>query len=436
MHHSLPRAETRHITPLALTGLFAAALLAGVGWPPFLLAVGVVAAATLLDHKAFVASAKSLWITWLALALTLFILIQTPIAVHRYPVLTSNDYPAWTDLLAIAGVIPVILGWWISRYPRLIPGLIATTGAGIALGVLTGIQWQHLVNRGMGARRDWGYYPEEVGLFAGMMLLGAVVMIFSRAGQRRLTRGRRLVSGIGWLAVAAIAGIVLYGTQTRALWIGSAVLIILYVLWHLSSSIRRRTGARSTVVAALVVVTTLASLTQLDDAERLERRLDGGSDTIAALIALDREAVLQANPSLGERLNMWVEALRAFPRHPVTGWGVGAKVATDELAELHVGWRQPHYHNLYLEFLLGLGLMGLALFLGLCALLITPLTHRAPVPRPIQHILAMATALTAFAFLFELQIGNPAGRAVTVWLMALLAGLAFLHHERVREARG
>lgn len=426
------------ITPIAsrmaIAGLFGAAFLAGIDWTGFMAAACLLVLATALEARTFLASVRGLPLFWLALALTAYILIQTPLAVHRYPALAENHYPDWTDLLAISGLASVVFGWWISRFPRLIPKLLAITGAGMAIGVARGIQWQNLLESGMGVRRDWGYLPEEVGLFAGMTLLGAVVMFLRSLGNGALPRRRRVVSGVGWLAAAAAAGIVLYGTQTRALWIGSAVLILICVLWHVSSAIRHRTGTRSAAAAAVAIAITLFGLIQLDGAERLERRLDRTGDTISALIALDREKVLQTNPSLGERLNMWVEAMRAFTHHPVAGWGIGAKVVTDSLAELHVGWRQPQYHNLYLEFLLGLGAVGFGLFMAVCTTLVSPLLHRPRVPKSIHHILTLTTSLCAFAFMFELQVGNASGRAVTVWLMAFLASLAFLQRKRSGNA--
>ncbi|MEX0729690.1 MAG: O-antigen ligase family protein [Aquisalimonadaceae bacterium] len=430
MNLAPPKTLSRFAPGMAAIGLFGAALLAGISWIGFLLATALVALATALNAAEFRASVRGVWLVRIALALTAYILVQTPLAIYRYPLLAGNHYPDWTDLLAISGMASVTLGWWIARFPHLVPRLLAITGAGMAGGVLMGIQWANLMERGMGARRDWGYLPEEVGLFAGMILLGSLVMFLHRLGIRSLSRRQRFISGLCWLAAAAAAGTVLYGTQTRALWIGSATLTLIYVVWHLSSAIRQRTGTRTAAIAALVITVTLGGLIQLDGAERLERRLDRGGDTIAALIALDREGVLQANPSLGERLNMWVEAMRAFTHHPVMGWGIGAKVVTDELAELHVGWRQPHYHNLYLEFLLGLGLIGFGLFIALCVSLIQPLLHRPRAARPVHHILVLTMTLTAFAFLFELQVGNASGRAVTVWLMALLASLVFLQHRK------
>lgn len=415
---------------MAITGLFSAAFLAGINWTGFVVAAGLVLMATAMDARAFLGAVRSLWLFWLALALTAYILVQTPFAIQRYPVLAENHYPDWTDLIAISGLLSVFFGWWISRFPRLIPKLLLVSGVGMATGIALGIQWSNLLERGMGVRRDWGYLPEEVGLFAGMALLGTVVMFLRSIGSGDLKRRQKLLFGAGWLAAAAAAGTVLYGTQTRALWIGSAALVLICVLWHLSSAIRNRAGTRSAAAAALVIAITLFGLIQLDGAERLENRLDRSGDTIAALLALDRERVLQANPSLGERLNMWVEALRAFPHHPVTGWGIGAKVVTDNLAELHVGWRQPHYHNLYLEFLLGLGLIGFGLFMAVCAALISPLLHPRRVPRPVHQILMLATSLCAFAFMFELQVGNASGRAVTVWLMALMASLVFLRRKK------
>jgi len=419
---------------LAVIGLFAAALSAGINWPAFVLSCCLVLVATLLDGSRFWQFAHKRWLFWLTLLLTVYILVHTPLALRRFPALANNTYPDWSHLLAISGLASVVLGWWISRFPQLIPRLVATAGIGMAVGVMLGIQWHRLLERGMGVRRDWGYLPEEVGLFAGMALLGCVVMFLRRLGSRELSRKQRGFSGAGWLLAAAAAGTVLYGTQTRALWIGAAALTVIYILWHLNSTIRRRTGTLSAVVAAAVIAVTLAGLIQLDGAERLERRMDRGGDTIAALIALDREGVLQANPSLGERLNMWVEAMRAFTHHPITGWGIGAKVVTDKLAKLHVGWRQPHYHNLYLEFLLGLGLIGFGLFISIGALLVSPLLQRPRVARPVKHMLGLITLLTAFAFMFELQVGNDAGRAIIVWLMALLAGLAFVGSARVRRS--
>lgn len=434
MHHIAPRLRGPLPDTLGLCGLFAAALLAGAHWYGFLGAMGVLALATLLDvHRSWLQLRRQP-LFWLAVALTAYILVHTPLAVREFPVLAQNTFPDWTDLLAISGLLSVIAGYWLARHLHLYPRLLAVTAVGIAIGLAMGIEWQNLWDRGLGVRRDWGYVPEQVGLLSAMGFLGCVVLFLRWLADRQQPRNSRVLRALPWFLAALAFAIVLYGTQTRATWIAAAVLALLYIGWHLLVSLRQRQGLRSGIAALCVLAIGLAALVQLDGGERLERRLGGGPDTVAALVMLDREGVYRSNPSLGVRLNMWTEAMRAFTQRPVLGWGIGAKVVTDSQAQLDVGWRQPQYHNLYLEFLLGLGLAGFLLFTAICALLIRPLlparlrrSRLAPgsdPPAPSRTILSLCAALTAFAVLFELQVGHPFSRAMVIWLMALLAGLA------------
>ncbi|MCK8517114.1 O-antigen ligase family protein [Methylonatrum kenyense] len=447
MHHIAPRLRGPLPDTLSLCGLFAAALLAGAHWYGFLGAMAVLTLATLLDVRRAWPHLRRQPLFWLAIALTVYILIHTPLAVREFPVLAQNTFPDWTDLLAISGLLSIIAGYWLARHLRLYPYLLAVTAAGIAIGLALGIEWQNLWERGLGVRRDWGYMPEQVGLLSAMGFLGCVVQFLRQLADRQHRHNSRILRALPWFLAALAFAIVLYGTQTRATWIAAAVLALIYMGWHLLVSLRQRQGLRSGIAALCVLAVGVAALVQLDGGERLERRLSAGPDTVAALVMLDREGVYRSNPSLGVRLNMWTEAMRAFSQRPILGWGIGAKVVTDSQAQLDVGWRQPQYHNLYLEFLLGLGLVGFLLFLAICALLIRPLlpapfarTHPGiggDPPAPSRTILSLCAALTAFAVLFELQVGHPFSRAMVIWLMALLAGLA-LHRpagDAVPEAR-
>ena len=437
MPHSLPQLRGPVPDTLGLCGLFATALLAGSYWHGFLAAMAVLGLATLLDlHRAWPLLRRQP-LFWLAVALTAYILVHTPLAVRDFPMLAQNTFPDWTDLLAISGLLSVIAGYWLARNLRLYPQLLAVTAVGIVIGLAMGIEWQNLWVRGLGVRRDWGYVPEQVGLLSAMGFLGCVVLFLRRLADRRHTNVGRALRALPWFLAALAFAIVLYGTQTRATWIAAAALSLVYLGWHLGISLRQRQGLRSGIAALCLLAISLAALVQIDGGERLERRMGGGPDTVAALVMLDREGVYRSNPSLGVRLNMWTEAMRAFTQRPILGWGIGAKVVTDAQAQLDVGWRQPQYHNLYVEFLLGLGLLGFGLFMAICALLIRPLVplprnHAETIaghgpPAPSRTILALCAALTAFAVLFELQVGHPYSRAMVIWLMALLAGMA-LHN--------
>jgi exopolysaccharide production protein ExoQ len=92
----------------------------------------------------------------------------------------------------------------------------------------------------------------------------------------------------------------------------------------------------------------------------------------AGIVALSPDSVLELlgkDPTLTGRLDLWPYVLNAVQQRPILGWGYSAFwLLTNPAAEeikIALGWSVPEAHNGLLEMLLGIGIVGTALFIFL-----------------------------------------------------------------------
>lgn len=161
-----------------------------------------------------------------------------------------------------------------------------------------------------------------------------------------------------WLVASAACCWVLIVTETRAIWIAMAiVLLIRFVpeLFNIYYSVALRTGV---TVVVLVFFAVIVGLNQ----ERIFERAGSELDTIGALFS-DQKIPLN---SIGSRILMWQESIRWVGDRPLTGWGGDGRkeilAQTEGVAKTGI----RHFHNQYIDVLVAYGLLGLLFLFTLC----------------------------------------------------------------------
>lgn len=316
-------------------------------------------------------AASALWSDDLSLSarrLLAFTMMSAAIAatVRRVP---AEDVVAWA-LLASAGYV------------------------GIALAVELGTG--AFQPSSYGYRFSGVYHPNTLGTFCAMLALAAAAIA------PRSTR-RWLVYAMG---AAAVALLVLTRSRTSLV----AVLLAL--------TVQRLAGARpSRGILALVVVSWAACLALLVGGDALLPRMAG---------ALLMERTDTDVGSFSGRTWLWDVLLEYVAQRPVLGYGLGGFWTPRHLQEVYrgAGWAAAHAHSTYIEQLLQVGVVGLAIYV---------LTALAGIGRAVVHLNRTGAAGPAFMLsllVYCLLIGaletvEPAPRFLTFLFFWSIAFLAF-----------
>ena len=216
----------------------------------------------------------------------------------------------------------------------------------------------------------------------------------------------------GWLAAAALVGLVILLAGSRASWITYG-LVLLLSGWRLLG--RKRLLAVFAFGAALLLGLSIVSP---QVRERIERT--------AYAFSADREGV---DSALSGRGRIWGAAWCIATSHPVNGVGPrgfreafpGCDPESGALAEWGLG-PALHAHQIVLEILSETGVIGLLLWLAGVATARRAWRYAEPTARAAAEPAMLALAVTVFPFNTHLAFYSTFWGGATLLLAALYAG--------------
>lgn len=239
----------------------------------------------------------------------------------------------------------------------------------------------HYYDGGGGAKR--GY----LSIVAGLVILAALSLaIHQLLGAGRLTV--RALRAFPLLAIGGLAGVALVAMVNRTGMIATGVALAVWAIAF--AGMLRSQGRRRKITLAAILAGALA--------------------VALTVLALGYSGLLgqrMTNPeSLGQRLLLFRLAAELIAQRPLLGWGTDVGQLLLERADLDFIRAEnsayfTHFHNVYLEFTLGVGVLGFGLFLLFVgALAYDVLTRRSSlsVALPTRAIL-IAFAIAAILFL-------------------------------------
>lgn len=257
----------------------------------------------------------------------------------------------------------LFLAFWLVGRPESVKYLWLGAIGGLLLSPwITGDGSAEILRGLVGERVDFGLRnAQHTAMFFGAAFLGLYALWLSRIAQGPLPRLTTLL--VALLLLLTGAGVML--TQTRGVWLGTAVGIVVISLLKVLILARRRewTVARGLpIVLAATALLTLAMVlaTQLFD------KFEVGRGTFDQLESLEAED-LQYD-SVGIRSRYWVYGLPWILERPLTGWGIeGSHMISQQPGILTPDLRliYTHLHSSYLDLAAQYGLPGVLLFLGL-----------------------------------------------------------------------
>lgn len=423
--------ERRVAAPAALAGLYILALLGSFSPAGANAGMALILLATIIALPAFWRDVRREPVFWLALVFSAYVLVRSLFAVQAMPELADSKNPHWSHVLRMTGLLALPLGWWLYRNPRHFVPVLVVALAGLLVGIGYEARWDRVLAGRFGWRHVWGYPPNYLGMVSGMAMLGLLAWL--------LAPMRKAVIRPAWLLglpLLAAMSLLLYTSQSRAAWLALPV-----GLGALAAGLllQRGVSVRRGLVVALSFVVILLSLGAaaywFDGGGIILSRMQREWETIMLIAGGELGAAAEVGRSVGVRIEIWLAGLAAAGEALWFGWGPGAAVVLlrGEFADLP----HAHFHNLYLELLVGLGLIGLALAAAVawCFVRAAWRAGRAGLwPSAVTVGLLAITAFVAVMLLFEIRIGQTEGRATLTLLTAVYALAVFRVAQARREA--
>jgi len=275
-----------------------------------------------------------------------------------------KSYRGYAEIL----VLSVAIGWWLAHRPNMLFPVLIVAVSGLMLRIALHMDWaQPMSFEWREDMRMFGMSVIHFALSATLALVG--LLLFSR---RFLASG---ASGVG-LALRALAlalGVAVFGyalaaSLVRMAWLAFLLVspaILAYVIWNRRQPLPNR-GLR--YAASLLIAGGLVGLV-VSQGATIADRIGVESRELKAVATLKRED-LEGATSVPIRFQKIVWGLQLTGERPFFGWGIGAwKPLGDRSADADAVWEPGDVHNLYVQILLEMGLVGAGLALVLLVLL-------------------------------------------------------------------
>ena len=322
--------------------------------------------------------------------LIVFVIAQAVYAaVAVAPSIPLSSQLSTAGKLVRLAVFTCVTGWWLSLLPRTIPRLVMLMGAGLLLSVLIYLPWTQ------GAELWSGRLRPELGIqetLSGQLAAvgGWLALCLSMAWwARRGERGRGAALAVGLLAYVGCFCLLLF-SQSRGAWLAFAAvvpLVVLGLLWHLHRT-RNGLGAILPVLAAaalsvlllfaardLITLRFAGSETVVSEAQQAASAGTVSSapastapDASAGAAAAANVAAAQQtqinNKAVSVRMALYKLGMEKWQERPLLGWGL--RTTPSLIAESRrdmAGQHHLHFHNTYLDALVGLGVVGTGLLI-------------------------------------------------------------------------
>jgi O-antigen ligase len=356
-----------------------------------------------------------------ALILTAYIVLRGVAATANLPAEPPREFLRGTwDLVVIGGLFTLVVSWWLNGDAGRIARVLQLALIGLFLGVLKGIDWSHFTTY-MGQRPLFGM-GNGAGLYALVTLAGLVILGSSSLFDSGWQQGKLppAISRLVVLLLFLVFTAVFLLSQTRAAWLAALLVMpaVIFLKLRCNAGSRQRkwvTGFEVAVLALFILGISLGAGT-------IEKRL--GAEQGSLVLLLSGDAGDLPSDAVGLRVQLWENALQRIAERPLLGWGAGSAPVLIHQTALPA--TLSHYHNLYLQLTVELGLTGLGLF-ALWSLLVVQAAVRARREgrTGFDFLLFLLAVMAIFLITSCFQIRHDDERGQC--LLVLLGALALTH---------
>lgn len=336
------------------------ALFSFFGWlgtPFFGVGAAIVTVLPFAQARDFVKEMRSQPIIWLILAAVTYLIVQFLVYRQTLPAGLNPDVRILQDWLVL-WLFP-LLAWTLKgQSERAVLMIFALAAIGLLVRIVWYMEWENL-NQFYLQRQGYGFNPVPMGLYSGIVIFGLLVFGWRLMAYSKGKGVMRLVFVLLWGGALALTSVALITTQSRGAWLALVlsmliIAVAVYLMYRSQGLGVRYYGIRLAVISVflLPVIFFLHGT--------IQKRLEVEADVYPAIISLDLENVPYT--SVGRRVHMWVHGLNEWSKKPMFGYGPGSAgklLARDEQLAIH-----PHYHSIYIQVLVELGVVGSMFFLS------------------------------------------------------------------------
>lgn len=356
---------------------------------------------------------KRSWLVRIVVVLTAYVALHSVFSLQQRPILAENGNPNWSHFLLIGGLPSLAVAFFMNRHPGHVAPALLIMIAVIAVGLGTEVDWFRVMTGEFTKRGLWEERSAGETSFLAATCIIVLLGLLNEKSNWQLCWRHWPFAIVGVVAIVYFS-LVLLGSQTRGVWAGTAVALVYFGI----SLLRKRSwgkGAAFGVLAGALI--TLGVVGHFLDAERLwDRRVEPVLSDVHELLGHDLERWQAEGRTVSHRANRWSQGLTAWWEQPLLGWGGGARAFVgDEIVDMPAK-DSGHFHNLYIEWLAGFGVIGLVLFFLLWVMILRGCSTKADKRSLMIVAWVIMAAITVFV---STRIGRTDGRAVIMFMMAV-----------------
>ncbi|MBK1693070.1 O-antigen ligase family protein [Ectothiorhodospira mobilis] len=359
-----------------------------------------------------------LW--WSAAMLAYLVVCAIWVAGDPYG-LAQNVDRGFQELLIFTGLPTLLVGMVLGGNKRRIALMLGLSFLALLMPIVPYLAVDDLRAYWNGHRMNSEISVNGLGVYFSLTLLALVAFLPAiRSWVRPLKRWIRLGVYLTTVILALICLLMILFTQSRSVWVG--LFPVLFVLSMVTMrALFLQGGGRfgGHIKIGIFVLALLVATLGYFCADVVKDRLTQEQGTIQALTAFELDEMERG--SIGYRVRLWINAGGFILEKPFFGWGPGSASALIEgIPDLP---DFPHFHNLYLQLLIEIGVVGCLIFSGLLGSLFFALMrayHREQVSREFVHFFGASGVFLLLISFAQVRHDDSHGTAV----LAMVSGLA------------
>jgi O-antigen ligase len=278
---------------------------------------------------------------------------------------------------------------------------------------------------------------------AGLTVLTSGSLLVLAMTSRRWRRPARSIGGCVLAGICVLAFLALLEMQSRTNWVAAGVAGTVWLATLVIGSLRHSSTRRSALwIAALAFVVLAIVGLGAFSSQIASRFSDNGGlatnvEAFAQIVTGRFDRSTMDLHAYDPRIYIYVTARDLISMKPWFGWGTDVAPLVRQYVSPNVLGARIHFHNAYLEFLVGLGILGTALLAAqLAAVAFASRRRDAPPLDPDAGIVLTALLAGSLTYIGVVAIAESANRVELITQTLILIFALMLGRGSIGQAVG